>query len=118
MHHRFPVLDGAGLEVATIELYQQDGHWWIERSRFVTPFRHIVDDGKVAALMRAIKDHQWAALDRVDGELLPWYCRRCACNYAAELWSVSKVLDEEAESSGLDSHRGRCPQGHERTLEA
>jgi hypothetical protein len=112
---RFPVLDGQGSTVGTIELFQEQGHWWIERSPFVTTFRHIVDDGKVAALVHAIENHAWAALDRVDSELLPWYCSRCECNYAAELWSVPASLEED-ESGERQSRRGKCPQGHERTI--
>jgi hypothetical protein len=112
---KFPVLDGQGSTVGTIELFQEGGHWWIERSSFVTSFRHIVDDGKVAALVRAIEGHAWAALDLVDSELLPWYCRGCECNYAAELWSVSASLEQD-ESGELVSRRGTCPQGHERRI--
>lgn len=112
---QLPVLDGDGLTVGTIEFFQEQGHWWIERSRFVTSFRHIVDDGKVAALVHAIENQAWAALDRVDSELLPWYCRGCGCNYAAERWSVPLVLEED-ESGERASRRGTCPLGHVRTI--
>jgi hypothetical protein len=113
---RFPVLDGAGLEIAALEIYQEQGHWWVERSLFVTAFRHIVDDKKIPALVRAIENHQWAALDSVDDEFLPWFCRDCGCNHAEEQWRISSIVEED-ESGELNSRRrGTCPKGHERTV--
>jgi len=113
---RFPVLDGAGLKIAVIDIYQDQGHWWVERSHFVTSFRHIVDANKVPVLVHAIENHQWEALDRVDPEFLPWFCRDCGCNHAEALWNVSSIVDQD-ESGELDSRRrGTCPKGHERTI--
>jgi hypothetical protein len=111
----FYVVDGDGLEFAAITIEQIGGEWWVERSPFINTWRVKMGDEQVELIVDAVEKEDWVTLDKVDPEFLPWYCRECGCNYAADKWNTWRKYDDD-DGSWLDSIRGRCPKGHERMI--
>jgi hypothetical protein len=58
-----------------------------------------------------------AALFALDFELAPFWCPDCHAVYCGTHWQHWLVFDHDPLPAWLDSIRGRCPHGHERTLE-
>lgn len=50
---------------------------------------------------------------RIDRELASFCCNICQVNYCSQCWSKQVVFDD----GFFDCIEGRCPQGHEQTLD-
>jgi hypothetical protein len=107
-----PVIDGDRQVVGDIWVAKDRDGPFMGRSRFINSFQKRLTEDEAEDVMWAALAEEWADIDRIDGEALPWYCRECGCNYAEEAWKIFPRFEEEH----LDSYRGRCPEGHERMI--
>ena len=113
---RFPILDRNGRAVAEIIVTDGNGTFTLERTTFINSFKTEVAHADADRLRAAAEREDWATIDAFDPEMLPWYCRSCACNYASDEWSVWARFDDDEGFHWLDSYRGLCPNGHQRMI--
>lgn len=111
---RIPIIDNDGQSIAIICIRETKGRHVIERSRFINSFSRVVDEATAFKMREFALSKNWKAFNNFDPEILPWYCPKCEQNYAESKWRVRPIF--EGEDLWLDSHRGRCPQGHERMI--
>lgn len=113
----FPVLDHAGAQVAEVWFAWKDGAWHMGRSVFINSFEERIRYDDCGRLSLAAEERDWATLDAFHPEALPWFCRTCECNYPEKSWHVFERSDDDEDGFvWLDSHRGKCPHGHERMI--
>ena len=67
------------------------------------------------AIIDALRSGDPERLYAVDPEAAPFWCPSCHAAYGGECWTQWDVFDDEW-TSWFDERRGRCPEGHERTL--
>jgi len=67
------------------------------------------------ALADALRAGDPAQLYAVNLEAAPFWCPTCQAVYGGECWEQWDVFDDDW-ASWFDERRGRCPEGHERTL--
>ena len=55
---------------------------------------------------------------RIDPDLIPYFCRQCACWYCSKHWTmrVEYEDDEPGNPYRTSIHYGSCPKGHRREL--
>ena len=68
-------------------------------------------DAVTAAMIAADAE----TLQRLDDEIVPFYCRECGASYCEAHWTTWPVFDPDW-PSWFDELRGRCPTGHERRI--
>jgi hypothetical protein len=71
---------------------------------------------EAAARLEAALELGASAVFGLDPEYAPFYCPGCKASYCGEHWDREDVFDDDF-PGWHDSIRGRCPNGHERTLE-
>jgi hypothetical protein len=62
--------------------------------------------------LAAMKAGDLAALQAVDREYTPFYCRRCPAAYCYEHMGYEEVWDEDGFGTAPDYWKGTCPSGH------
>jgi hypothetical protein len=67
------------------------------------------------AIADALRAGDPGQLYTADLEAAPFWCPTCQAVYGGECWDQWDVFDDEW-TSWFDERRGRCPEGHERTL--
>jgi hypothetical protein len=72
----------------------------------------IIAPERLAALADALRAGNGNALVHSDREYAPSYCYQCATHYCCTCWEVWVEYDD----GFYDCTRGRCPEGHERSL--
>ncbi len=68
---------------------------------------------RLAPLADALRAGDGKALVNIDREYAPSYCYQCATHYCRTCWEVWVEYDD----GFYDCTRGRCPEGHERSLD-
>jgi hypothetical protein len=109
----FTVPDAEGNAVGEVWITCGDDGHYLGRTDFINNFNERIARDRVASLMFAAERQDWAEIDRFHPEALPWFCRRCKCNYPSTAWRITPRFDDDG---FLDSYRGRCPEGHERMI--
>ena len=73
-----------------------------------------VDDA-ATAVRAALVTGDPVALHAVNDEYAPFWCPDCATSYCGHHWTTWPIWDADMPDF-LDEVRGRCPNGHERTI--
>jgi hypothetical protein len=78
--------------------------------------RRNTDDDRRA--VKAFESGDRRRIGRIDGDLIPFYCRSCKCWYCPEHWKtrVQYEDDEPGNPYCTAIYSGTCPRGHQREL--
>jgi hypothetical protein len=98
----------------TVQLRDDDGQAWVRRASFTSVLSRGLSRSDAQALRAALDALDALALYRLDRELAPFYCPECAVSYCDRHWERWNVFDDDGWHVSI---RGRCPNGHTRTLE-